>query len=156
MSGVRTKVVDGVMREHHTKQKGDLGVLYAKVDLAEKGYILLQPLSEHAPFDLVAYKDGRFLRIQVKYRSAVNGRILLQLKSSWADRHGTHIVPIDKAAIDLICVFCPETRTCYYFDPNDVELHVNLRIEPTRNNQAKHVRWARDFTEIPEHLRGVR
>jgi hypothetical protein len=143
------------MRAHHTKDKGDLGVLHAKVDLAEKGYILLQPLSEHAPFDLVAYKDGRFLRVQVKYRAAVNGTIWLQLKSAWADRHGTHMVPIDKQAIDLICVYCPDTRACYYFDPRTVEVSINLRIAPTRNQQSKGIRWAKDFACIPAHLEGA-
>ena len=69
------------MRPHHTKNKGDLGVLHAKVDLAEKGYRLLLPLSEHEPFDLVAYKDGTFLRVQVRYRTMVNGFICVEFKS---------------------------------------------------------------------------
>ena len=34
---------------------------------------MLLPLTEHAPFDLVAYKDGRFYRVQVKYRAAKDG-----------------------------------------------------------------------------------
>ena len=46
------------MRQHHTKNKGDLGELYAQLDL--KGYGVLQPLTEHEAFDLVAYKDDRF------------------------------------------------------------------------------------------------
>lgn len=142
------------MRPHHTKNKGDLGVLHTKVDLAEKGYILLQPLSEHAPFDLVAYKDGRFLRVQVKYRAAVNGGIPLGLTSQWADRHGTHKVPIDKRSIDLLCIYCPDTKRCYYLDPLTVQLDVRLRIEPTRNGQSKRIRWANDLTEIPARLCG--
>jgi len=136
------------MRAHHTKD----GVLHAKVDLAEKGYTLLLPLSEHAPFDLVAYKDGRFLRVQVKYRAAVNGAIFVQLKSAWADRHGTHMVPVDKQAIDLFCIYCPDTRACYYFDPKTVGISIHLRITPTLNQQAKRIRWAKDFTCIPAQL----
>ena len=45
---------------HHTKDKGDLGVLKAQVSLYEQGYSILLPLTEHAPFDLVAYKDNDF------------------------------------------------------------------------------------------------
>jgi hypothetical protein len=52
--------------KHHTKVKGDLGVLKAQVSLYEQGYLILQPVTEHAPFDLVAYKDGIFKWIQVK------------------------------------------------------------------------------------------
>ncbi len=54
---------------HPTKNKGDLGVLKAQADLCTKGYLVLIPLSEHSLFDLVAYKDRDFLRIQVKFRS---------------------------------------------------------------------------------------
>lgn len=122
------------------------------MDLAEKGYLLLLPLSEHAPFDLVAYRAGEFLRVQVKYRAAVNGAITLTLRSAWADRHGTHMVSIDKSAIDLICIYCPDTRACYYFDPGSVSGSIKLRISPARNQQAKRVRWATDFTSIPAHL----
>ena len=49
---------------HHTKNKGDLGILKAQLDLFKQGYSLYFPLSEHEPFDIVAYKDHKFLRIQ--------------------------------------------------------------------------------------------
>jgi hypothetical protein len=43
---------------HHTKDKGDLGVAKAHADLVSQGYVVLFPATEHAPFDLVAYRDG--------------------------------------------------------------------------------------------------
>jgi len=48
------------MRYHHTKNKGDLGLVQAMADLAEKGWSILVPLTEHEAFDLVAHRDGRF------------------------------------------------------------------------------------------------
>ena len=90
---------------HHTKDKGDLGVAKAYADLVGKGYQVLNPMTEHAPFDLVAYRDGAFLRVQVKYRKADgSGAIFVPFKSSWADRYGSHTRPIDTAEIDLFCV----------------------------------------------------
>jgi len=77
------------MRYHHTKNKGDLGVLHAQLDLARRGYGVLLPLTEHETFDLVAYKDHRFLRVQVKYRAAVNGVIQIPLSSVWRTARGT-------------------------------------------------------------------
>jgi hypothetical protein len=143
------------MRPHHTKDKGDLGVLHAMVDLREKGYILLQPMTEHAPFDLVAYKDERFLRVQVKYRAAVAGAVTVPFTSSWADRHGTHSVPVDKSSIDVVCIYCPDTRLCYYVDPLAVRRTVVLRVAPARNRQQKGIAWAKDHTQIPSRLCGV-
>jgi hypothetical protein len=134
---------------HHTKDKGDLGVVKAQVDLVQRGYLVLIPLSEHAPFDLVAYKQREFLRIQVKYRSAANGVLRVVFRTSWADRNGTHERPVDKEEIDLICVYCPETDQCYYFTPQESSREVSLRITAPKNNQAKHVRMAGEFRKIP-------
>lgn len=138
------------MRRHHTKNKGDLGVLAAQLDLVERGWGVLLPLTEHETFDLVAYRDGRFLRIQVKYRAAVNGTLYVPFSSSWADRHGVHTAPMDKDAVDLICIYCPDTRRCYYIDPKRFSRGVTLRIAPVRNGQSKGVSLAERFTEIPE------
>ena len=35
---------------HHTKDKGDLGVLKAQIDLLEQGITILNPLTEHSDF----------------------------------------------------------------------------------------------------------
>src|ERR1700750_2673821 len=91
---------------HHTKNKGDLGVAKAYFDLVEKGYGVLTPLTEHAPFDLVAYDGSKFVRIQVKYRSAVRGVLQVNLINWWADRNGSHGRPVDKAQIYVFRVYC--------------------------------------------------
>lgn len=137
------------MATHHTKDKGDLGVAKAHCDLVEKGFIVLFPATEHAPFDLVAYKENRFVRLQIKYRRAVNGAIQIPIKSWWSDKNGSHGKLIDKTQIDLFCVYCPDTDQCYYFKPETVEKCFTLRISTPKNNQAKRVNFADDFTKTP-------
>lgn len=51
------------MGAHFTKDKGDLGVAKVHADLAEKGFTVLFPVTERAPFDLVAYAHGEFHRL---------------------------------------------------------------------------------------------
>jgi len=143
------------MRQHHTKNKGDLGILHAQLDLAKKGYGVLTPLTEHEAFDLVAYKDGRFYRVQVKYRTAKNGAIPVPFSTSWADRHGSHTLLVDKAAIDVYCVYCPDTDACYYVDPKVHSRTVLLRISVAKSGQRKRIHWARDFRDMPTTVRGV-
>jgi len=143
------------MRLHHTKNKGDLGILHAQLDLAKKGFGILTPPTEHEAFDLVAYKDGRFLRIQVKYRAAVRGVIMAPFATCWADRHGVHRRPVDKQTLDLYGVYCPDTERCYYLDPREFGGTVNLRIAQPRNAQKKRLKWASDYLEIPTSVRGV-
>jgi hypothetical protein len=135
---------------HHTKSKGDLGVLKAQVDLFEQGFTICVPQTEHSPFDLVAYKDGEFRRVQVKYRALEkNGALQIRFATCWADRHGTHTVPIDKNEVDLYCVYCPDTDKCYYLDPKQFRSNVSLRVEASKNCQAKHVNFAADFRRDP-------
>jgi len=135
---------------HHTKDKGDLGVLKAQLDLFEQGFTILNPVTEHAPFDLAVYRSGEFKRIQVKYKSVdKTGALTVHFRSSWADRHGTRMRAVDKNAIDLYCVYCPDTDACYYFDPKEFNRSVTLRVETPKNNQSRNVRLAKDFRRVP-------
>lgn len=138
------------MVQHHTKDKGDLGVAKAHADLVAKGFDVLFPATEHAPFDLVAHKAGTFHRIQVKYRSMRRGMVTLKLSSNWTDRHGVHSTPIDKDAVDAICIYCPDTDECYYIRPSDHGASVNLRITPTENGQQKRILAASVFRDLPD------
>ena len=135
---------------HHTKHKGDLGVLKAQVDLFEQGYMILLPQTEHAPFDLCIYKEGVFKRVQVKYRNVDNrGSITIHFRSSWADRNGSHDKLVDKDEIDVYCIYCPQTDQCYYLDPKQFDKSATLRVETPRNNQKAGIHRLEDYRRVP-------
>jgi len=138
------------MASHHTKDKGDLGVLKAQIDLFEQGFTIFVPLTEHCPFDLVAYKNGEFRRVQVKYRSLDRfGKVDVKFSTCWSDRNGTHTLPIDKTEVDIYCVYCPEADECYYLRPDDFGSNVSLRVEMPKNGQRKGVNFAADYRRAP-------
>ena len=138
------------MSAHHTKSKGDLGVLKAQVDLFEQGFMNCVPQTEHAPFDLVAYKDGEFRRIQVKYRSIDRyGKLDVKFSTCWTDVRGTHTVPVDKREVDLFCIYCPDTDACYYIKPDEFRSNASLRVKPPKNNQTQNVNFAADYRRAP-------
>ena len=122
---------------HPTKTKGDIGVMKAKLALLLLGYMVLQPETEHAPFDIVTYKDGKFLRIQVKYIDANDGHFRVRFMRRWCNSHGAKNYPIDKDAIDLYCVYCPGTDLCYYIDPKQFGASVKIRIEKGMNDDSR-------------------
>ena len=98
-------------------------------------------MAEHAALDLVAYLEGRFHRIQVKYRKAdASGAVEVAFVSIWSDRNGVHKQAVDKTEIDLYCVYCPDTDECYYVRPQACSASVSLRItqpqQPTRRRLA--------------------
>jgi hypothetical protein len=141
------------MAVHHTKDKGDLGTAKAHADLVENGFTVLFPATEHAEFDLVAYRDGSFHRVQVKYRSARLGTLSVHFRSVWADRHGTHMRAIDKSQVDIVCIYCPETDECYYLRPSEHGQSVTLRVTPSKNGQERNVRMASRFRAVPTDRR---
>lgn len=122
--------------KHHTKDKGDVGVLEVQADIARQGFTVLHPLTEHSPFDIVAYKNGKFTRIQVRYCSAKGTKVEARLRNSWNDRHGTHWKEIDKESIDVLAIYCPQTRQCSYIDPKTVGKSVTLRLERMKDFSA--------------------
>jgi hypothetical protein len=144
------------MRTHHTKTKGDLGVMAAAYDLTKKGFIVCFPMTEHAPFDLIAYAGGQSLRVQVKYRTLSRGCVSVQFVAVWSDRHGVHRQRVDKEEIDLVCIYSPDTERCYYVDPNACAQSISLRVVPAANCQSMDVRPADEFLDIPERLRRAR
>jgi len=138
------------LKKHHTKEKGDLGVLKAQLSLYEQGFLILQPVTEHAPFDLVVYKDNTFKRVQVKYKSLdKTGAITLHFRSCWTDKNGTHMQAVDKDEIDLYCIYCPDTDECYFLEPKAFDKSVTLRVEMPKNNQSKNIKFVADFLEVP-------
>lgn len=138
---------------HHTKDKGDLATAQVQVDLIERGAMVLLPLTEHAPFDLVAYEGGVFHRIQVKYRATSRGVLPVHFRSVWSDRNGVHARPMERDDVDVLAIYSPETRRCYYLDPNDFSASVSLRLTPPRNGQVANVLFADDFTAFPPRRR---
>jgi hypothetical protein len=139
------------MGQHHTKDSGDLGVLKAQLDLHEKGFVVSVPLSEHAPFDLVAYRNGECKTVQVKYRSLRDerGTLTVHFRSSYSDSNGHHTQKVDKEEIDVYGIYCPETDECYYLSPDEFGKTVSLRVEPPENNQTTNVNFASDYLEVP-------
>ena len=125
---------------HHTKDKGDIGVLEVQADIGRQGFIVLHPLTEHSPFDIVAYKNGKFTRIQVRYCTAKNTakgpKIEVRLRNSWNDRYGTHWRDMDKQNVDMLAIYCPQTRQCSYVDPKTVRKSLTLRLEHMKDFAA--------------------
>jgi hypothetical protein len=95
---------------------------------------------------------GEFHRLQVKYRSASAGAVTVKFRSIRADHNGTHMTPMDKGAIDTVCIYCPETDECYYVQPDAHGASVTLRITRSRNGQQAGVLDAGAFRELPSEV----
>lgn len=138
--------------KHHTKNKGDLGVLKAQASLCEQGYLVLIPMSEHSPFDLVAYKEGSFYRIQVKYRKISKRKTLeVIFKSYWSNKNGIQSKKQDLSKIDVCCVYCPDTDKCYYINLRNIKTYsISLKMKKGKNDSRS--RLAENHLDMSQTL----
>ncbi|MBI3991468.1 MAG: hypothetical protein HY350_04880 [Candidatus Omnitrophica bacterium] len=118
-------------------------------DLATKGYVPCIPLSEHQPYNLVAVSTkGESVRLQVKYATLQkNGTIEIKFRTSWADKHGTHMGRYKEMDFDFYAVYCPVKEVVLYV-PNKIDSPKCIRFDKPGNNQGKYVKWANDYLYI--------
>ena len=122
---------------HHTKDKGDLGLIKVMCDLSEQGFKILTPFSEHLPFDLVAFSpvSGKLYKVQVKYRKLSKGVVIVPLITSFLSGEGSVVKRYKDGDFDVIAVYCPDIKSCAYLTNEDTK-HLNnaatLRVDPPK------------------------
>lgn len=128
---------------HHTKDKGDLAAAKVITDLVEKEYSVFVPVvTEHAPFDLIAYKDGKCYRIQAKYSSTG----VLKNKTNWADKNGCHERKYNSDDFDFYGLYLPDIDKVVY--PSIKFGGCGIRTTPPKSPNPFY--WWEDFTEFTE------
>jgi len=127
------------------KTKGSIAELRVCGDLMERGWNILLPYGENSRYDLVAERDGQFIRIQVKYVTPKDGAMEVNCRSSnnWSVR------PYTSQEIDYIAAFNPKDNAVYYIPVSKIrKKSMKLRLEPARNGQKLRVRYSKEFTEL--------
>jgi hypothetical protein len=119
---------------------GEAAVLNA---LVQRGYDVLIPFGEGQPYDLVLDLPGAgFTRIQCKTGWTDKGCLRF---NTYATDHGRGALKYHGLA-DLFGVYSRASGTVYLVPVSEmIAWEGRLRLEPTRNNQRKGVRFARDY-----------
>jgi PD-(D/E)XK endonuclease len=118
----------------------EAAVLRALVDL---DFAVLIPFGEGHPYDLVVHLAGSsFARVQCKSGGVRKGCVVFNSNSTDHGRGpGTYL-----GLADIFGVYCPATGGVYLVPVSDVPTSApRLRIQATRNNQEKRIRYAADY-----------
>lgn len=146
----------GRLLTHHTKTKGDEGLGYVLSRLLSSGIQVALPVGEFLPFDLIAISiHGDLRRVSVKYRSSDNGIIEVDLRSQWSNSKQAFHKNFDPSLVDVIAVFCPDTKTSYFVLTKELKPGANsvqLRLTPPKI-QVPNVRLASGY-EDPARMFG--
>jgi hypothetical protein len=131
---------------HHTKVKADIAVAKVIADLTLKDCVPCIPLSEHQAYDLLAVRDnGRIEKIQVKYAKLKgNGTVEVRFRTSWADRHGTHLKHYSEDDFNYYAIYC-EKKDIVLYIPNKKRCPKVIRFDKPKNNQSKFIQWFENY-----------
>lgn len=111
---------------------------------------VLIPFGDGRRYDLVVDDGEKFIRIQCKTGWVKQGAIYFNSGSSTYQKGfsaGRHRRTRDyRGEADFFGVYCADTSSVYLVPVEHVGTDRGiLRIDPTKNNQSKNVRWARDY-----------
>ncbi len=138
-----------------TNRLGEIAIAKVALRALEKGVTLFKPIVE-CRCDLVLDDGLKLYRTQVKYAGGSSpkqcqGVVPVRLRK-WRIRKwrngGRAIIPYYTAAeIDLLLVYVRKIDRILWFGPEvfDGRPVLFIRIEPTRNNQAKGCLMAADY-----------
>jgi hypothetical protein len=131
-----------------SNQKGAIAEAEICAAAVKHGIPVYKPVAEHGRCDLVLDWGGRLLRIQCKWGSLNGDVIRIWLKTSrHTPRNGYVVTTYDEAEIDAIAAYCPHVDRCYLLPISLVggRTMIYLRVGPSRNNQSRGLKWARDY-----------
>lgn len=127
------------------KTKGNIAEMSVATYLIESGWHILFPVGENHRYDLVAEKDGKFIRIQVKYVTPKNGALDINCRSSnnWSVLHYTC------KDIDVIAAYNSQDKRIYFVPVAMINYSsFKIRLDDARNNQKEKIHLAGDFASL--------
>jgi hypothetical protein len=128
------------------KSVGERSEVIIMARLYEMGYQVFMPLGENQRYDLIIEDDDEHLyRIQCKTGRLSCGSIAFNTASTYF-HHNKGSRRDYRGQIDYFAVYSPDIKKVYLVPVDHVGItEGRLRLEPPKNNQEKHVRWAKDY-----------
>ncbi|MBI5144170.1 MAG: hypothetical protein HZA30_03790 [Candidatus Omnitrophica bacterium] len=126
----------------HKKTKGSIWEMIVASKLLKMGWNVLFPFGENNRYDLVAEKNSKFVKVQVKYVTPRKGVLDVNCRSSnnWS---------IDKYTprqVDFIAAYDSKNNGVYFIPSEKFNAtRIKLRVKPTKNKQELNIKYAKDF-----------
>ena len=121
------------------------------------GLTVLRPLCEGRRYDLAIDLEPELLRVQCKLARHVSGVLSVRLKTNRLTPAGYVSTSYSSAEVDAIAAYVPGLHRGFLIPIEEAagRCALHLRLNPARNNQARGVKWARDYELAPaiERLR---
>jgi hypothetical protein len=135
------------VRELTPSQKGAAAEAAITAAAIELGLVVLRPLCEGSRYDLMIDLEPELLRVQCKWARRLDGVLFVNLTTSRHTPGGYIRTAYTAAQVDAIAAYSAELGRSFLIPIEEVTgvRAIYLRLEPTRNNQARGIRWADEY-----------
>jgi hypothetical protein len=121
-------------------------------DLMRRGYKIAFPYGEDWDYDLIACREERLERVQVKY-SCSDGEVIRVKCFSHSLTNGKvrSTKRYTAKTIDWLAIYDPTSDLCYYVPASELGSGMSvlhLRLCDARNNQRIGIRFAGDYVDL--------
>jgi hypothetical protein len=129
-----------------TDQKGAVAELAIAARAADLGIGVWSP-STVERYDLIFDLRPQLVRVQCKWASRIGDVAVVRCCRNRRNRDGLLRQYYSAEEIDAYAAYCADVDKCYFLAIEEFEGYrsIQLRLAPTRNNQALGVRWAKDY-----------
>jgi PD-(D/E)XK endonuclease len=135
--------------KRHTQKTGDISEQAAITRLLQCSYVVLQPIGQMHRYDLVIEDaDGKFWRVQVKTGWLNEDQSIIKFASASSYNHTAKQKGWRgyRGQCEYFAIYVEALNKVYFVPVDDVGITgATLRLTPSKNNQEKNVRWAKDY-----------
>jgi hypothetical protein len=145
------------MAELTPSQKGAVAEAAITLMAIQAGLTVIRPLCEGRRYDLVIELEPRLLRVQCKLARRLPGVLSVHASTCRLTPGGYVRTSYTANEIDAVGVYSPHLHRCFLIPIDEISgrREVHLRLDPTKNNQADRIKWARDY-QFPVVIRRLR
>lgn len=136
----------------HSKLKGNIAFSFVVLELQKNGFNVFTELGDYSRIDMIAEKNGKLAKIQVKYCGGYEDYIKLKLCKSGPNGYRYNYSEND---VDWFAVYSPFHEVVAWIRSEEACEHVNqfiVRINIPKNNQKAKVKLIKDY-DINKFLR---
>jgi len=127
----------------HSKRKGNIGELAVGLEFSKLGYSVFYENGDISKIDLIAEKNGKLIKVQIKAFTPINGALVLNFKKSGPNyKFWYNLKEFDFFAIHDLKnknTYLVSTKSCFG------KKSISLRISNSKNYQNKSVNKAEDY-----------
>jgi hypothetical protein len=134
--------------EHLTpSQKGAVAEAAITAAAIELGLIVLRPVCEGHRYDIMFDFDPHVMRVQCKLARRHSGVLSVTLQTNRCTPGGYVRTRYTATEVDVIAAYSPEVHRCFLTPIEEASRRsaMYLRLDPTKNKQARRIKWARDY-----------